>query len=126
MERTTATTGSQTTPFERRVTGRRDVRIRIVLDDQVNMNMAATLNVSDDGMLMAAGVELPRGTSVTIFPLDDELDARLFEMRGKVVRSYEDIMVSAYADDRFMMGIQLDLNENQRDALRKYIQQHAN
>jgi len=100
--------------------------MRIVFDDHVNMNVAATLNISDDGLLVASGVELPRGTPISIFPLDDELDARLFELRGKVVRSYEDIMVSAYADDRFMMGIHLDLTDPQKDALSKYIREHAN
>jgi len=112
---------------ERRHTGRRDVRIQIVCDDQLSMNMAATVNLSDDGVLIAAGVELEEGTPVAIFPLADDMDdANLFELKGEVVRTFEDIMVSAYADNRFLMGIQLDLSAQQREALRKYIESHKN
>jgi len=111
-----------TTPSEdRRFNGRQDVRIRIVFDDQVNMNMAATLNVSDDGLLVAAGVCLPPGTPVTIFPLLDEMDPKLAELQGMVVRSYEDILVSAYSDDRFRMGIRLDVDEPTKIALRRFM-----
>jgi hypothetical protein len=101
---------------------RRDVRIRIVLDDQVNLNMAATVNLSDDGLLITAGVDLRPGTPVTIFPLLNELDAQLFELKGKVVRSFEDIMVAAYSEERFLMGVRLDLNDTQKDALRRYLE----
>ena len=114
--------GDATPAVDRRLGGRKDVRIRIVFDDQVNMNMAATVNLSDDGLLMAAGVDLALGTRVTIFPLEDKMDdASLFELKGEVVRSFEDIMVSAYADDRFQMGIRLDLSEKQKNALQKYM-----
>jgi len=106
---------------ERRFGGRRDVRIRIVLNDQVNMNMAATLNLSDGGALIAAGVNIRPGTPITIFPLMDEMEADLFELKGKVVRTYEDIMVSPYSDDRFCIGVSLELTQGQRDALRRYV-----
>lgn len=122
----TTTTSAVDPVTDRRFAGRKEVCMRIVFDDHVNMNVAATLNISDDGLLVSSGVELPKGTPISIFPLDDELDARLFELRGRVVRSYEDIMVSAYADDRFMMGIHLDLTEPQKEALSKYIQSHIN
>ena len=114
------------TNSERRIAGRKPVCMRIVFDDHVNMNVAATLNISDDGLLVSSGVELPKGTPISIFPLDDELDAQLFELRGKVVRAFEDIMVSAYADDRFIMGIHLDLTELQRTALARYVESHTN
>ncbi len=106
--------------------GRRDVRIRIVLDDQVNLNMAATVNLSDDGLLITAGVDLRPGTPVTIFPLLNELDAQLFELKGKVVRSFEDIMVAAYSEERYLMGVRLDLTPGQKDALKRYIDGGSN
>jgi len=106
---------------ERRINDRRDVRIRIVLDDQVNLNMAATVNFSDEGLLITAGVDLRPGTPVTIFPLLNELDAQLFELRGRVVRTFEDIMVAAYSEERFCMGVRLDLNPAQKEALRRYL-----
>ena len=111
-----------TPPVDRRFQGRKEVRLKIVFDDQVNLNTAATINLSDDGLLMASGVEIPHGTPISIFPLLDEMDPNLFELKGKVVRTFEDIMVSAYADDRFMMGIQLDVDDAQKEALRKYLQ----
>jgi hypothetical protein len=123
---TTTTKSTADSSSDRRFAGRKEVRMRIVFDDHVNMNVAATLNISDGGLLVSSGVELPKGTPISIFPLDDELDAQLFELKGKVVRSFEDIMVSAYADDRFMMGIHLDLTDPQKDALSKYIADHVN
>lgn len=122
----TTTTPATPDNSERRIAGRKPVCMRIVFDDHVNMNVAATLNISDDGLLVSSGVELPRGTPISIFPLDDELDAQLFELKGKVVRAFEDIMVSAYADDRFIMGIHLDLTELQRAALARYVENHTN
>ena len=106
---------------ERRIGGRKDISIRLVFEDQVNVNLAATVNFSDDGLLISSGVPLDIGTEVTIFPLSDELDARLFKLKGKVVRSFEDVLVSAYADDRFHMGIKLELNETQRQVLARYL-----
>jgi hypothetical protein len=117
---------TEDTGIDRRIAGRKEVRMRIVFDDQVNMNVAATLNISDDGFLVSSGVELAKGTPISIFPLDAELDGRLFELRGQVVRAFEDIMVSAYADNRFMMGIRLDLTDGQREALRCYVRDNSN
>jgi len=110
----------------RRVNDRTEVCIRICFDDQVNMNMAATLNMSDDGLLMAAGVPLKMGTPLTIFPLVDEMDVSLFELKGEVVRQYEDVLVPTYSDDRFMMGIRLELDDKQRKALARYVHKWAN
>ncbi len=100
-----ATIANQHDGPERRINDRTDVRIRIVFDDQVNMNMAATLNMSDDGLLMSAGVPLELGTPLAIFPLFDEMVDSLFELKGEVARQYEDILVPTHANDRFVMGI---------------------
>ena len=106
---------------DRRSGGRKEMRIRVVLDDQTNMNMAATVDFSQDGLLLASGVSLEPGTPVAIFPLLDEMDAQLFELKGEVVRTYEDILVSAYSEDRFCMGIALALTELQKAALRRFV-----
>jgi len=107
---------------DRRSGGRKEMRIKVVLDDQVNMNMAATVDFSEDGLLLASGVSLEPGTTVAIFPLLDEMDAQLFELKGEVVRTYEDIMVSAYSEDRFCMGVALTLTELQKAALRRFVE----
>ena len=109
-----------------RISQRHNVRIRVVFDDSVNFNCAATLNLSKEGALLSSEVPLECGTRVTLIPLpenereDDALS--LLEFTGEVVRSFEDIMVSAYAKDRFRMGIRLDVDEDQQAALSKYIE----
>jgi len=105
---------------------RQDVRLRVVLDDQVNLNMAATLDLSEDGALLATGVYLKPGTRVSIFPLCDELDANLAELKGEVVRTFEDILVEAYSDDRYRMGVRFTLDEQQKEAIQKLIRHHQN
>jgi hypothetical protein len=110
----------------KRYVERQDVRLRVVLDDQVNLNMAATLDMTEEGALIATGVYLEPGTHVSIFPLCDELDANLAELRGEVVRTFEDILVEAYADDRYRMGVRFTLDDRQKQAVRRLIQLHRN
>ena len=108
-----------------RVSKRHNVRIRVVFDDSVNFNCAATLNLSREGALLSSEIPLECGTRITMIPLtedereDDALS--LLEFSGEVVRSFEDIMVSAYAKDRFRMGIRLDVDEDQQAALSQFI-----
>jgi hypothetical protein len=109
-----------------RISERHNVRIRVVFDDTVNFNCAATLNISQEGALLSSDVPLERGTRITLIPLPEneiEEDAlNLLEFTGEVVRSFEDIMVSAYAKDRFRMGIRLDVDEAQKQALADFIE----
>ncbi len=109
-----------------RISERHNVRIRVVFDDTVNFNCAATLNISQEGALLSSEVPLERGTRITLIPLpEDEIEEdalNLLEFTGEVVRSFEDIMVSAYAKDRFRMGIRLDVDEAQRQALSDFIE----
>ncbi len=109
-----------------RISERHNVRIRVVFDDTVNFNCAATLNISQEGALLSSDVPLERGTRITLIPLpEDEIEEdalNLLEFTGEVVRSFEDIMVSAYAKDRFRMGIRLDVDEAQRQALSDFIE----
>jgi hypothetical protein len=109
-----------------RISERHNVRIRVVFDDSVNFNCAATLNISQEGALLSSDIPLERGTRITLIPLpEDEIEEdalNLLEFSGEVVRSFEDIMVSAYAKDRFRMGIRLDVDEAQRQALSDFIE----
>lgn len=108
-----------------RISERHNVRIRVVFDDTVNFNCAATLNLSKEGALLSSDVPIERGTHITLIPLpEDEIEEdalNLLEFTGEVVRSFEDIMVSAYAKDRFRMGIKLDVDEAQKQALCDFI-----
>jgi len=108
-----------------RISERHNVRIHVVFDDAVNFNCAATLNLSLEGALLSSDIPLERGTRITLIPLpEDEIEEdslNLLEFTGEVVRSFEDIMVSAYAKDRFRMGIRLDVDEAQKQALSDYL-----
>ncbi|MFH1530408.1 MAG: PilZ domain-containing protein [Pseudomonadota bacterium] len=112
-----------------RISERHNVRIRVVFDDSVNFNCAATLNLSKEGALLSSDIPLERGTRITLIPLpeneveEDALD--LLEFTGEVVRSFEDIMVSAYAKDRFRMGIRLDVDAAQQQALSDFIEKRS-
>ena len=106
---------------ERRRADRREFRMQVVFRDDLNLNMAASLNVSESGLLVSSDVSLDPGTHIALFPLLDEMDPELYKLDGEVVRSCEDIMVSPYADDRFHMGIRLDLTEKQTEALRQFL-----
>lgn len=111
---------------DKRDTNRRDMRIQVVLKDQINMNTAATVDLSDGGLLISSGIQLDPGTKVTIFPLLDEMDPKLFQVEGEVVRAFEDILQSPFSDDRFLMGIRLDVDAHQRLALRKILDAQLN
>lgn len=112
--------------MEKRNCNRKDMRIQVVLKDSVNMNAAATVDLSDDGLLISSGVQLDPGTKVAIYPLLDEMDPHIFRVEGEVVRSFEDILVSAFSEDRFQMGISLDVTTQQRQALRKLLESRKN
>lgn len=112
-----------------RISERHNVRIRVVFDDAVNFNCAATLNLSMEGALLSSDVPLELGTRITLIPLPEnevEEDAlNLLEFSGEVVRSFEDILVSAYAKDRFRMGIRLDVDAAQKQALCDFIEKRV-
>ncbi len=109
-----------------RISQRHNVRIRVVFDDSVNFNCAATLNLSKEGVLLSSEIPLECGTRITMTPLTEnereDNALSLLEFTGEVVRSFEDIMVSAYAKDRFRMGIRLDEDEDQQQALSEFIE----
>ncbi|MBM4371149.1 MAG: PilZ domain-containing protein [Deltaproteobacteria bacterium] len=120
------TDGQETDARDRRISERHNVRIRVVFDDAVNFNCAATLNLSREGALLSADIPLEKGTRVTLIPLPeneaDDAALELLEFSGEVVRSFEDILVAAYAHDRFRMGIRLDLDAAQQAALTGFIE----
>jgi len=112
-----------------RISERHNVRIRVVFDDTLNFNCAATLNLSQEGALLSSEIPLEQGTRITLIPLpEDEIEENalsLLEFTGEVVRSFEDIMVTAYAKDRFRMGIRLDVDESERQALSDFIEKRV-
>jgi hypothetical protein len=92
---------------------KRILRILVVCDDDQNLTMASTLRFSGDSVLISAGIRLKEGTKITLEPVCDLESSDLGELTGVVVKSYENVLTSAFAKDRFMMGVQLDLDDLQ-------------
>jgi len=108
----------------RRVHGsRRITRIRVVCDDSKGLNVLSTVRFSGDSVLITGGIRLDLGSKVTLMPEGDDLSPFLFELRGTVVHVYENILTSAFADDRFLMGIRLNAGPEQLLAIRELIEE---
>ncbi len=102
--------------------GRRLTRIRVVCDNGEVRNVLSTLRFSGDSVLITGGIRLEKGTRVTLMPVGEELAPALFELKGTVVHVYENILTSAFADDRFLMGVRLNVGPEQLLAIRQLIE----
>ena len=98
------------------------LRIRVICDDEQNLTMGSTLRFSGDSVLVSAGIRLKKGTPITLEPVCDLESDDLGALTGVVVTSYENVLTSAFAKDRFMMGVQLDLDEEQLRTIQKLIE----
>ena len=109
---------------DKRRAPRHNVKLRLICDDDSHYNHVATLNVSECGMLLTSDVPFEPGTRIGLIPIIDHKDDHsvvLMELRGRVVRAYEDIMVAAYAVDRFHMGVEFELTHEERAALEMFM-----
>ena len=100
---------------------KRILRIRVVCDDDQNLTMASTLRFSGDSVLISAGIRLKEGTRITLEPVCDMESSDLGALTGVVVKSYENVLTSAFAKDRFMMGVQLDLDDQQLETIQNLL-----
>ena len=103
--------------------GRRLTRIRVVCDNQEARNVLSTLRFSGDSVLITGGIRLEKGTKVTLMPVGEELSPALFELKGTIVHVYENILTSAFADARFLMGVRLNVGPEQLLAIRRLIEE---
>ena len=101
------------------------LRIRVICDDEQSLTMGSTLRFSGDSVLVSAGIRLKEGTSITLEPVCDVESYDLGVLTGVVVTSYENVLTSAFAKDRFMMGVQLDLDDEQLGKIQKLIEEQG-
>jgi hypothetical protein len=108
-------------------TGPRDVRLRILLDDEVSLNVAASVTASAGGIEVESPVGIPAGTSVSLFALESGSDLeRLGELKGNVVQSRAALLLEACGAGRFRMGLALDVSDAQAAALSRILGPNRN
>jgi hypothetical protein len=111
---------------DRQVHGdRRVTRIRVVCDDSKGLHVLSTLRFSGDSVLITGGIRLELGSKVTLMPDGEGFSTVLFELRGTVVHVYENILTPAFANDRFLMGIRLEVGPEQLLAIRNLIEERG-
>ncbi|MBR58756.1 MAG: hypothetical protein CMH54_12140 [Myxococcales bacterium] len=98
---------------------KRITRIKVLCDNQEQLIEASTLRFSGDSVLITCGTQLPIGTKVTIMPVGFAMDEDFLELEGTVIRTYENVLESAFAENRFLMGVELKLNADTRSVIRK-------
>lgn len=100
--------------------------MRAVLQHGINLTMAAAVDLDDDNLLLSADVPVQTGTTVTLYPALEDMETNLFELKGEVVQCYENHLASSFGDDRFHMGVRLEMDAAQRLALAKLAGKHTN
>ena len=98
---------------------KRITRIKVLCDNQEQLIEASTLRFSGDSVLITCGTQLKMGTKVTIMPVGFAINDDFLELQGTVIRTYENVLESAYAENRFLMGIELKLDADKRYVIRK-------
>ncbi len=105
--------------FHKRQAPKDNCTMRAVLQHGINLTMAAAIDLSDDDLLVSADVPVQMGTQVTLYPALEDMETDLFELRGEVVKCYENHLASTFGDNRFHMGVRLEMDTEQRVALAK-------
>ena len=100
-------------PIVRRKTGAKEPqRMQVLVDTNGILTPGAILRFSRGAVLLTCELQLRPGQELTLVPLVDDMDAALFELHGQVTNTFQDVMTSAYADDRWLMCVSLDPDEN--------------
>lgn len=92
-----------------------------MVDDGTALYAGSILHLEGDNLVLDAEVEFEAGTPVTIFPMGQEHAANLFELPGRVIQSCPDILVSAFAKNRYLLTVGLTASDEQRAALERAI-----
>lgn len=100
--------------------------MRAVLQHGVNLTMAAAMDLSDDQLMLSADVPVREGTSVTLYPALQDMETNMFELKGEVVQCYERHASGSFSDNRFHMGVRLELDPAQRLELARLAGRHTN
>ena len=105
----------------RRKTGASEpVRMSVLVDTNGLLTPGAILRFSRGAVLLTCELQLRPGLKVTIVPMIDDVESDLFELHGVVTNTFQDIMTSAYADDRWLMCVNLEQDEDLEHAFNTF------
>jgi hypothetical protein len=101
--------------------------LRMLVDDGATLHAASALQLDGRTLLIDLEVELEPGTTVSLTTLDDEDHVVEFmELEGKVLNTFVDILVEAFADNRFFVSLELHGDESQISYLERRIAAEVN
>ncbi|MDP6942874.1 MAG: hypothetical protein QF464_01890 [Myxococcota bacterium] len=82
--------------------------VKLLYDDGQCMRVGTPLDMNGDVLLMDSDQEIEVGTALRLVPIvDDECRTDIFEFEAEVVKTYVDVLVSAYADNRFILTLRV-------------------
>lgn len=85
-----------------------DTRVEFLLDDGSALNVVRPLELDGRLLMLEAEVEVEPGVDVRFIPMvDGDANLDLFEFRASVHQSWIDVLVSAYATNRYLMSVEL-------------------
>jgi hypothetical protein len=93
----------------------------VTVDDGLNLMSGSILHLDENHLIIDSEVDLDAGTALTIFPMGATTPVRIFELRGEVKSTCQDVMVSAYAKNRYLVTIELEVASDQVAILRREI-----
>jgi hypothetical protein len=93
----------------------------VMVDDGSNLMSGSILHLDESQLIIDSEIELSAGTALKIFPMGATTPVRIFELHGEVKSTCQDVMVSAYAKNRYLVTIDLEVANDQVAILRREI-----
>lgn len=91
------------------------------LDTGSSLESCTLLKLEGNTLVTDSEIELETGTAVTLYPLGSTIPPEIFEVHGSVRGTIPDIMVSAFAQNRYLLSIDLDITPHQQEVLAREI-----
>ena len=96
--------------------------VKVTLDDGKRLETGTPLELSGNTLLVDSPVEMAPGTKLRLVPIvDDETRVRLLEFDAEVNCTFIDVMVSAYADNRFILSLKVPRDPELLPELRRFV-----
>lgn len=96
--------------------------VKVTLDDGKRLETGTPLELSGNTLLVDSPVEMPPGTKLRLVPIvDDETRVGLLEFHAEVNCTFVDVMVSAYADNRFILSLKVPRDPDLLPELRRFV-----
>ena len=87
--------------------------MNVMVDDGNNLMSGTILHLDETRLVVDSEIELEPGTNLTIFPMGATTPVRIFELKGSVNNTCQDVMVSAYAKNRYLVSVDLEAAPDQ-------------